>query len=454
MICRRFAITYRDTGEQCGTGCEPPKPLPGKHWVMVLMAKKIVTQADLDATGPTDKRQEIADGKISQFYHVIQPTGGRSGAIRYWSGGVPKKLTLDAYWPDRLKDSRREAARAKSLIDSGRDLAAEKRKAREAAKPKIEEALDLIEVVARTFVARHAKAKTRPRTAFEIQRLLARDVLPAWGKRRLSTISRADIHALLDGIVDRGAPILANRTLTVLKTLGRFAAERGIVATNPFVDARKPSAEVSRDRVLSDKEVAALLTALDGEHYPYRELITLLLLTGARRSEVAEAKWSEFNLDARTWRLPRERSKNGIERTLPLPDYVIDILRGLHRFAGSDFVFTRDGSGPVRGFPLAKQRLDKAMSAALGEPVRPWVLHDLRRSCASGMAEIGISPHVVEAVLGHKSGVIKGVAAVYNRFSYIPEQRAALEAWARRLREIASGEPASTNVVDLLATRR
>lgn len=439
-----FAFAYH-IAEQPGTRRNRSFLLPPGHGV---------TAAALNSLKPSNKRREVPDGRVGGLYHVVQaaPSGARSWCFRYRANGVARKLTFGPFPALSLADARALALKAAAAVASGEDPAGEKRAKVEAAKAKAaEEAtpLDLVEVVVRTFVARHAKAKTRPRTAFEIQRLLARDVLPMWGKRRLSTISRADVHALLDGIVDRGAPILANRTVTVLKTLGRFAAERGIVATNPFADVRKPSAEVSRDRVLSGKEVAGLLTALDAENYPYRELITLLLLTSARRTEVAEAKWPEFDLDARTWTLPRERSKNGVERTLPLPDDVVAILRGLDRFEGTDFVFTCDGSGPVRGFPLMKQRLDKRMSAALGEPVKGWTLHDLRRSCASGMAEIGVAPHIVEAVLGHKSGIIKGVARVYNRFNYASEQRTALEAWARRVQQIRTGET-SSNIVELV----
>jgi integrase len=200
--------------------------------------------------------------------------------------------------------------------------------------------------------------------------------------------------------------------------------------------------------VLDSAEIAALMTALDGESYPVKQLATVLLLTGARRTEVAEMRWSEVDLEARTWRLPAARAKNGREHTLPLPDKIVDLLRGLTRFEGIDYVFSFEGKRPVKSFCQWKARLDKAMTRELGKDVRAFTLHDLRRTCASGMAEIGIAPHVVEAVLNHKSGTVRGVAAVYNRYSYRAEMLAALTAWSRRVDEIASGEMAS-NVVAL-----
>ena len=361
----------------------------------------------------------------------------------------PQKLTIGPYPALTLAEARKRAQKAKALIADGVSPQAEKQAARTAAKAKAAEAekpVDLIADVAKLFIERHAK-KQRPSTARELERLIEHDLLPAWGSRRLSTISKPDVHKLLDDLVDR-APIVANRALSMLKTLGRFSVERGIIDRNPFAELRKPAPEVARDRVLDAREIGALMSALDAEAYPIGPLVRLLLLLGQRRSEVAEARWPEFDLDAKLWRLPRERSKGGIERTLPLPDAVVDILRALPRFEGSDFVFTFDGVHPVSGFPPAKARIDAAMEKALGEPIKRWVLHDLRRSCASGMASLSVQPHVVERVLGHRSGVIKGVAAVYNRYSYQVEQLHALTAWAAKVRAIASGEAAAAaNVV-------
>jgi integrase len=175
-------------------------------------------------------------------------------------------------------------------------------------------------------------------------------------------------------------------------------------------------------------------------------------LTGARRGEVAGMRWDEVDLEARTWTIPKERSKNGVAHEVPLSDAAVGILERLPRFdAPAAFVFGANGMTPPSGFSRAKAKIDAAIlakaSAAGVEAPKPWVLHDLRRSAASGMAGMGIAPHVVEAVLNHRSGTIKGVAAVYNRYSYQTEKRAALDAWARRLEAIVTGATAA-NVLE------
>lgn len=272
---------------------------------------RILTQAALEALKPSDKRREFPDGKVGGLYYILQSSGSASWAYRYRAGGRARKLTLGPVPALSIADARAAAKRAAADVANRKDPAGEKQAARAAARAKAAEAerpADLIADVAKLFVARHAKLKTRPRTARETERILAYDILPRWGGRRLSTITRADTHALLDGIVDRG-PAMANRTLGVLKTMGRWARERGIVDTNPFADLRPPSPERSRDRVLNDREIAALMLALEAEPYPLGPLIKVLLLTGARRSEVAEMRWTEVDLEARVWRLPKERSK-------------------------------------------------------------------------------------------------------------------------------------------------
>ena len=199
--------------------------------------------------------------------------------------------------------------------------------------------------------------------------------------------------------------------------------------------------------MLDEREVRALWRAAHTEPFPFGPLTRLLLLTGASdRGEVGEMRWTEIDFVARVWRLPSERSKNAREHVVPLPDVALDIVRSLPRIEESDLVFTTNGVTPVSGFDWAKRRLHRTMEGRSADPSEQWSYHDIRRSVATHMASIAISPHVIEAVLNHKSGAIKGVAAVYNRFQYQPEQRAALEAWARRLHDIATGERAE-NVV-------
>jgi integrase len=169
-----------------------------------------------------------------------------------------------------------------------------------------------------------------------------------------------------------------------------------------------------------------------------------LILTGARRSEVAGMTWSEIDTASRVWTLPAVRAKNSTEYQIPLSDSAVQILQALPRIAGSDIVFTLSGRVPIRGFHNVKTRIDDLMPAG-----PPWTLHDLRRSFASGCARLGIAIHIVEAALNRKSGSIRGIAAIYNRYSYDTEKRAAMQTWARHVEAIVNGEAAK--VVELRA---
>ena len=356
-------------------------------------------------------------------------------------------MTIGSFPQVGLSDARIAAKQATADVAKGKDPAAAKKAARAAKQAEaVADAapLDLIE----RFLAAHGgrQKQLRPRTTKEVARLVRHDILPPWRGRRLSTISRADAKRLLNDIVRRG-PVLANQVATVLTMFGKWAIEEEVVTQNPFAGLPKPAKEVSRDRVLGPADLAALLTALDGKSYPVAPLVTLLLLLGARRTELAEATWSEFDLDGALWRLPRERSKNKRARVLPLPDAAVDTLRKLPRFESTDFVFTFDGIHPATGLSHLKLRLDKAMSATLGRPVEPWVFHDLRRSTATGLQRLGVRLEVTECILGHSGGSRAGVVGVYQRHEYLDEQRAALEAWSAKVRAIESGEATPANVV-------
>jgi len=182
-------------------------------------------------------------------------------------------------------------------------------------------------------------------------------------------------------------------------------------------------------------------------------------LTGQRLREVAAAPWSEFDLEGKVWRLPKERTKNGVGHEIPLSEAVLRILRSLPHIEGASFLFTLSGVKALDDFSKGKLRIDARMLTELRREhgdetvaLAPWVLHDLRRSCASGMASLGIAPHIVEAVLGHRGGVVSGIARIYNRFDYRSEKAAALERWADHVERLASGAEAG-NVVELAKAR-
>lgn len=394
-----------------------------------------------------DSRTETPDGKISGLYFVRQPSGAASWAVRYRAGGKPAKLTLGPYPALDLGAARRRAREAIGEIAKGEDPAAAKRASKAAAKA--EQAVeDRLDDVAPLFVEKHAKRKAGSLWAAETERLLRVEILPALGAKRIGEITKTNVHDLLDGIVDRGSPTTANRALAVLKKLGNWSVEREIVTTSPFAGIKPPAPERSRDRVLSDDEVRLAWGAFESVGEPFGLMGKLLILTGARLREIAEATWAEVDLASKTLTVAKERSKNRVAHEIPLSDKAVDIVAAVRRIGDKKdgFVFTTNGRTPVSGFSRAKESTDKAMLASMreaderAEAPAGWVFHDLRRTSASGMAGLGIPPHVVEAVLNHRSGTIRGVAAVYNRYTYAAEKRAALDRWAARLAQIVGEE--------------
>jgi integrase len=169
----------------------------------------------------------------------------------------------------------------------------------------------------------------------------------------------------------------------------------------------------------------------------------MLLLTGQRRTECAGLKWSELDLQHKVWVLPADRSKNRTEHMVPLSEATLDLLKAVPRAPGVDYVFAFDKL-PVNDFAGAKRQLDDALLLDLPQ----WQFHDLRRSFASELARLRVPPHVIEACLNHRSGIVSGISKTYNRYSYLDEKIVAMNAWARELDAIVHGR-AETNVVSL-----
>lgn len=403
-----------------------------------IVAKELTALA-IEKIKPGPARREIPDGRVGGLYFIIQPSGKRSWAVRYRFGGKPWKFTIGAFPAIDLKRARVLAGDAKDKVAEGKNPGAEKKATKTATIP----ANDIVETVAARFILQYAKRNLKPSTAAEIERILNREIVPAWRGRRLSEIRRPDIHDLLDSIVD-GAPVAANRTLSWFRRMCSWAVERGLIEVNPCTGIKAPAIETARDRILSDAELAAVWRATETLDDPYGAFVRILVLSGQRRTEVAGIRWSEIDLEAKVWILPGARAKNAREHQIPLSDSAIEILRALPRIAGSDLIFTLNGRNRITGFSLVKDRLDELMPT--GTPA--WTIHDLRRSFASGCARLGIAVHVVEAALNHRSGTIKGVAAIYNPYSYDAEKRAALAAWARHVEAIVTGETAE-NVIEI-----
>jgi integrase len=388
-------------------------------------AKKL-TPVSVANAKPGKTRREISDGG-SGLWLIVQPSGRLSWAARYRLNGKPQKLTLAA---TSLADARRQAAEALHEVAQGRDPAAGKITAKKA---KAERAGDTVESLAAEFLEKHAKRKTRPASWQQAERVFRKEVLPAWAGRTVHEIRKRDVVSLVEGIAE-DRPILANRALEHVRGWFNWMLARDVVDKSPCIGIKPPSEEVSRDRVLTDDEIKQLWLASDIVGDPFGAFVKTLLLTGQRRSEVAAMRWSEIKEGL--WTLPAERNKAGEVHVVPLPAQVNAILAGLNRI-GTTYVFTTTGDAGISGFSRGKRRIDKRM-----RPAAEWRLHDLRRTCASGLQRLGVPIHVTEAVLGHRSGTLAGIARVYQRHDYLPEKTVALQRWADQVERLVGGKPA------------
>jgi integrase len=394
---------------------------------------KILTVRAVEAARPSLQRRELPDGVVPGLYLVVQPSGTKSWALRYRLGGRSIKLTIGSAGVLALAAARAAARAALATIAEGNNPALVKRSARA-------QVAETFETVAGRFIERYAKLHNK--SWRDSERILQREAVPYWRHRPVASITRVDVVALIDVIVDRGAPAMANRTLTVLRRLFGWCVERGSLELSPCERVKDPAPETRRERVHSDAELREIWRAADTLGYPFGRVIQLLLLTGARREEVAGMRWSELAADLSLWTLPPERVKNKTRHEIPLSAPARALLTDLPRV--SEFAFTTTGTAPVSGFARVKRRLDQAITP----PLAPWVLHDLRRSLASGMAALDVQLPVVEKILNHVGGSFAGVAGVYQRYDFSKEKRDALELWGRHVLSLAQ-RPKSSNVIDL-----
>jgi integrase len=404
------------------------------------------------------KRLEVPDGKVGGLYLVVQPSGAKSWALRYRVAGSPKKFTIGPYPAIGLAAARKRAQKALAEVVDGNDPSAQKKAAREAQKASNSTA-DRVESVVDAYVKDYLAKNAKPSWAKEAERLLRVEVLPKFGKKRLGDLTDDDVHKLLKEIAQR-APITANRTFAVFRKLCHWAMSRDggrLIRTSPCDGIETPTPERTRDRVLDDAEIKLAWEAFELVGWPFGPIGKLLLLTGARRDEVASMEWRELDLETRVWRLPKERTKNKRAHEIPLPAEAVEILKGLPRVepkrapdgkARPALVFSTTGSTSVSGFSRAKATIDAAMVERLQEEAKArgddpeeikapdWVIHDLRRTAATNLQKLGVRLEVTEAVLNHVSGSRAGIVGIYQRHDFAAEKRDALDKWAARLAAI------------------
>jgi integrase len=467
------------------------------------MPTKKLTDLFVERVKPPPRgRAEYFDAAFPGLAFRVTENGGKSWSVFYRMTGRLRRFTIGSYPAIKPAQARREASAALERVRQGFDPSDEKRARRYLPSPETE----TFGAVAQDYLDRHLKKNNAPSTYQEAKRDLETNALTKWRHRPLASITRRDVLDLIDGIIAREAEIQANRTLARLRALFNWAIEKDRLAVSPVHRMKAPTKERARDRVLTDDELRWFLASCDEIGWPFGPLFKLLLFTAQRRDEVAGMSWAEFDVDGkRTWTIPRQRVKNDRGHEVQLSDAAIAVLHLLpeiaiqeaqdddaggrcterkppnpngksqtpDEFPHNGLVFTVTGETAVSGFSRAKERLDAAMvrarrrslglpeadkeyrkeiGIAAGKPlpveIPDWRLHDLRRTAATGMARLKFPPHVVDKILNHTSGTIRGVAAVYNQFAYLDERRDALEAWGRYVGSLMAPER-SANVIAL-----
>lgn len=425
-----------------------------------------LTQAAVDKLkAPKGARIEYWDNQLPGFGLRIAPSGRKSWVALYRVNGRLVRETIGtvglipnvAEARDRARESLRQVERGIHPIEA-------RRASEEAAMiAEAQGAANTFNAVADRFVTEHVERLARPSTVKETKRIFDRDVRPIWGARPTAGITRQDVNDILDRVAGRGAMVQANETLKRLKTLFRWALDEEIIVTDPTAKVRKRAKEVARDRALTDDEIRLFWTGCDKLEWPFGPMFKLLLLTAQRRDEVATMEWRELDLAERRWTIPREKAKNDRTHEVHLSALALGIIKSLPKIGDAPrFVLTTNGRAAVSGFSRAKARLDGHMlellqkekserGAETNATIAGWVLHDLRRTAATGMAKLNVAPHVVDRILNHVSGTIRGVAAVYNRHAYLEERKTALDAWNCYIETLVRPKP--KNVVSLASTR-
>jgi integrase len=402
-----------------------------------------LTQASVKGLSlPSGSRDKLFfDDELPGFGLRLRDGGKRTWIAQYRLGKKQRRLTIGTVANTTAEEARKRAKGILSKVHLGAD-------------PQLEKAEERVQAssTVRNAVERYLDGRARrlkPRSLAEVRRHL-RKHFAALSETPLTKVTRAQVAAELAIIAKQNGPFAANRARAALSSLYSWAMGEGLADRNPVIGTNKATNEIARDRVLSPLELSAIWhEAGDGD---YAAIVKLLVLTGQRREEVGGMLWSEVDLDGSIWRIRAERTKNGLPHDLPLSSPAVAILRDRTKRERRDLVFgTRDG--PFQGWSNAKSALDTRALARLRKKdkkaqLAPWRLHDIRRTVATGLGDISVLPHVVEAILNHVSGHKAGVAGVYNRASYAAEKRMALDLWAEHVVEAVTGR--ASNVTPLL----
>lgn len=415
-----------------------PAQIPGQHKKAAAFIRELK---------PGTARREIADSVQSGLYLVQQPSGALSWAVRTKIDGKASKVTIGRYdeigsaddnvgniiEPTQALNATQARAWAERVIADAKRGHDPRQLKSDGKRYSLDFWFDEFVKTARAsgFKGRAVKSST----ADEYERIIATNIKPNWKHvADIRTLDYRDIEKLIAKL----QPGAQRNAFAVLSAFFRWKPVARVMGRNIIELAEAPAKPPSRERVLTTEEIKTVWKAAAKCGYPFGPMAQLLLLTGQRRDEIANLQWAEISADLTTITLEGSRTKNGRAHVVPLAPLAKSIIEVLPKIADADgnpseYLFTTTGKTPFSGFSNGKKALDKQC----GEPSLPdWHLHDLRRTCATELAKLGIKQEVTEAILNHKTGKVSGVAAIYNRYDYQEEKHDALKQWATRIQAI------------------
>ncbi|WP_162801137.1 tyrosine-type recombinase/integrase [Azospirillum brasilense] len=421
------------------------------------MPKVKLTTKAVEAAKPLSpgQRLELFDTALPGFGLRVGDTN-KTWFVFYRLVGKQKRFTLGHFPALSLSAAREAAGKALEKVEHGEDPAAEKEAAKARAHAALEQKAatgflpDSFGSLASIYIRQECPGLRR---GSELERIIDREIQPAWKDRPAADLRRRDLTALLDPFIIAGHVQKAHKVREIVVRIVNWAVDRGDLEANLLVSpsrGRKRSGILrreKRERVLSAEELAAVWAGCEELTGPFPAIVKTLILTGQRREEVGAMRWAELDLDNGLWTIPSDRYKTGIVHVVPLTEPVKKIITGLHRLS-DDFVFATKKDSHFSGYSKCKARLDAMVAAQRAKAGLPdidgWTLHDLRRTLRTGLSELRVNSDIAERVVGH---VIGGVQGVYDRHAYLDEKRDALERWAAKVVGIVNPPPA--NVVQL-----
>ena len=363
------------------------------------------------------QRYDIFDASQPGFGVRVATSGALSWVLLTRQKGTRKRVTIGRYPALSLSKARELARAAQSEIQEG--TFGQKR------------APMTFSAAIEDWYAREQRAR---KSFSQVEQAMALHVLPYLGRHEFDQVTKADLMRVVDRVADQGKFTQANRVRAFVTRFFNWAVERDLVAVSPATSLPKPAVEISRDRVLSMTELHAVWHAADQMGFPFGRIVQILILTAQRRDEVAGMRWSELDLERDRWVISKDRAKNGKAHIVHLSSQAIAILASLPKREDCDFVFSTTGQTAVSGFSRAKAAID------VRSGVTGWRLHDLRRSVATYMADdLKIAPVVVDRILNHVTGSLRGVAAVYQRSEFLADRKVALETWGLLVEKLFAG---------------